>query len=346
MNRNKKLINLQLMTDYVMNTTTSEGMSAEMKTYYDMELLRNAKPNLVHDQFAQKRNIPRNGGKTIEFRKYGSLPKALTPLTEGVTPAGSEMNVTAITATVAQYGDYIKITDMLKLTAIDNNLVEAVTMLGDQSGRTLDTITRDAMAAGTNVIYAGGRVSRANLTTSDKLNVKLIKKAATQLKRFNAPKINGSYVGIIHPSVSHDLMDDPEFISWHQYARPEELYEGEIGKLAGVRFVESTEAKIWNDNTCPVHTEAVPAAGTTPAVDATYYSVYGTIIVGANAYATTAVEGGGLQTIIKQLGSGDDPLDQRATAGWKAIKTAKILNEFYMVRIESLSSFSADDTAN
>lgn len=345
MNKNRNLINLQLMSPE-MNTTNSSGMSAEMKTYYDMELLRNAKPNLVHDQFAQKRNIPKNGGKTIEFRKFGSLPKALTPLNEGVTPDGRLMDVTAITATVAQYGDYIKITDILKLTTIDNVLVEAVTMLGDQAGKTMDTITRDVMAAGTNVIYAGGRASRSNLTTSDKLTVALIKKAATQLKRFDAPKINGNYVGIVHPSVAFDLMNDSEFVDWHKYARPEELYEGEIGKIAGVRFVESTEAKIWNDDTCPQASAAVPGEGTTPDVPATYYSVYGTIILGANAYATTNVEGGGLQTIIKQLGAGDDPLNQRATAGWKAIKTAKILNQFYMVRIESLSSFSTDEAAN
>jgi N4-gp56 family major capsid protein len=250
------------------------------------------------------------------------------------------MDVTAITATVAQYGDYIKMTDIVKLTTIDNTLVEAVTMLGDQAGRTLDTITRDAVAAGTNVIYAGGRLSRSTLTTSDTLTVQLIKKAATQLKRHNTPKINGSYVGIIHPDVAYDLMSDPKFEAWHQYAKPEELYDGEIGRIAGVRFVESTEAKIWNDNTCPVLTAA------SEGVAATYYSVFSTLIVGANAYATTDVEGGGLQTIIKGLGEGDDPLNQRCTAGWKAIKTAKILNNSFMVRIESLSEFSAIEEAN
>jgi N4-gp56 family major capsid protein len=345
MNRNRKLMNLQLMSPQ-MNTTSSEGMSAEMKTYYDMELLRNAKPNLVHDQFAQKRNIPKNHGKTIEFRKFGSLQKALTPLTEGVTPDGSLMDVTAITATVAQYGDYIKITDIVKLTTIDNTLVEAVTMLGEQSGKTLDTITRDAINAGTNVIYAGGRASRANLTSNDKLTVQLVKKAATQLKRHNTPKINGSYVGIIHPDVAYDLTEDERFEKWHVYAKPDELYEGEIGRIFGVRFVESTEAKVWRDETCPVLSEAVPASGTTPAQDATYKAVFSTLIVGLNAYATTNVEGGGLETIIKPLGAGDDPLNQRATAGWKAIKTAKILNDTFMVRIESLSDYSEIEEAN
>ena len=345
MNKNRKLVNLQLMSP-TMNTTGSSGLSVENKTFYDKVLLRDAKPNLVHDQFAQKRNIPKNGGKTIEFRKFGSLAKALTPLTEGVTPDGSLMDVTSITATVAQYGDYIKITDIVKLTTIDNTLVEAVTMLGDQAGRTLDTITRDAMAAGTNVIYAGGRTSRSALTDNDKLTVQLIKKAATQLKRHNTPKINGSYVGIVHPDAAYDLMSDPKFEAWHQYAKPEELYEGEIGRIAGVRFVESTEAKIWKDDTCPVLTEAVAAAGSTPAQDATYKAVFSTVIVGLNAYATTDVEGGGLQTIIKGLGEGDDPLNQRCTAGWKAIKTAKILNNSFMVRIESLSEYSAIEEAN
>jgi len=345
MNKNRRLINLQLMSQN-MNATTSSGLSPENKTFYDKVLLRDAKPNLVHDQFAQKRNIPKNGGKTIEFRKFASLPKALTPLTEGVTPDGSLLDVTAITATVSQYGDYVRITDVVKLTTIDNVLVESVSMLGEQAGRTLDTITRDAMAAGTNVIFAGGRSSRATLTTSDKLTVQLIKKAATQLKRHNTPTIDGSYVGIVHPDVAYDLMNDSEFIEWHKYARPDELYQGEIGKIAGVRFVESTEAKIWNDNTCPVKTAAVPAGDDTEAVDATYYSVFSTVIVGKNAYATTDVEGGGLQTIIKGLGEGEDPLNQRCTAGWKAIKTAKILNNSFMVRIESLSEFSDKEAAN
>lgn len=340
MNKNRKLINLQLMTGQNMNTTGSEGLSNQNKTFYDKVLLRDAKPSLVHDQFAQKRPIPKNGGKSIEFRKFASLPKALTPLTEGVTPDGSLMESTSVTATVAQYGDYIKITDVVKLTTIDNILVEAVSMLGDQAGKTLDTITRDAMAAGTNVIYAGGRLSRANLTDSDTLTVNLVKKAATQLKRHNTPKIDGSYVAIIHPDAAYDLTSDPAWIDVHKYADVTPIFEGEIGKISGVRFVESTEAKVWRDNTCPVLSEA---SGNNPA---TYKAVFSTVVVGKNAYATTEVEGGGLETIIKPLGSGDDPLNQRATAGWKAIKTAKILNNSFMVRIESLSEYSAIEDAN
>lgn len=302
-------------------------LSPEMKTFYDKALLKFAKPNLVHDQFAQKRNIPKNGGKTIEFRRYSQLPKALHPLVEGVTPDGQNLNVTTVSATVDQYGGYITLSDVLLLTAIDNNLMEAIELLGDQAGRTLDTITREVLCSGTNVIYAGGAQGRTAITTANKLSVDDIKKAVRELKVGLAKKINGYYVAIVHPDCVYDLENDDEWINASQYAGSTQIFEGEIGKLYGVRFVESTEAKIWAE------------AG------ASNISVYATLVMGANAYGTTNVEGGGLQSIVKQLGSGGtaDPLNQRATAGWKAIKTAEILYDDYLVRIESASTYSSSE---
>ena len=149
---------LQLFVNHV-NVTTDDtvgvnDLSPEMKTFYDMVLIDEASPNLVHDQFGQKKPIPKNGGKTIEFRKFSSLAKALTALTEGVTPDGKTLNVSSVTATVSQYGDYITQSDMLELTAIDNTVVEATKLLGRQAGLTLDTVTRNVLQAGTNVSYA------------------------------------------------------------------------------------------------------------------------------------------------------------------------------------------------
>ncbi|MFR6537252.1 MAG: N4-gp56 family major capsid protein [Lachnospiraceae bacterium] len=329
MNKNRRLMNLQMFANSNTNVTTDSGMTAEIKTFYDKNLIRMAKANLVHDQFAQTRDIPKNGGKSVEFRQYDPLPKATEPLTEGVTPDGRKLSVKTKTSTVKQYGDYVELSDMLIMTAIDNNIVEATEILGDQAGRTLDSITRDAVSAGTNVIYAGGKTSRKTLTDEDTLKPILFEKAATQLKAANAPKINGCYVAIINPYTSFDLRTSPEWIEVHKYADTTPIFQGEIGMLGKVRFVESTEAKIWKDETCPEGK-----------------AVFSTLVVGLNAYATTKVEGGGLQTIVKQLGSGQDPLNQRATVGWKAIKTAKILVEPYMVRIESLSAYSADVEAN
>ena len=317
---------LQMFADVNLNTQTTgtESLSAEMKTYYSDYLIDFANPNLVHDQFGQKHPIPKNGGKTIEFRKYTPFGKATTPLREGFTPDGGSLEVSTVEATVEQYGYYITLSDMLILTAVDNNLVEATKLLGAQAGCTLDTITREILNGGTNVMYSGSKLAREALADGDKLTVDDIYKAARALKQQNAPKINGMYVAIIHPDVAYDLMRNEEWIDVHKYSATTEIFEGEIGKIAGVRFVETTEAKIF-----------AKGAGTK--------DVYSTLVLGANAYGVTEVTGGGLEHIVKQLGSGGtaDPLNQRATAGWKAIKTAERLVENYMIRIESVSTFDS-----
>lgn len=317
-------IDLQLFAEPNTNVTTDSGLSVENKTHYDMTLIDEAGPNLIHDQFGQKRPIPKNGGKKIEFRKFAALPKSLQPLTEGVTPDGKKLSATAIEATVAQYGDYVVLSDMLDLTAIDPVVVEATKVIGRQAGLTLDTVTRNVLHTGTNVFYApkadGTPVtSRAGLDGTCKLTVDLVRRVAAFLKKNNAPKINGSYVAIIHPFAAYDLMSDPEWQDPHKYQDTTNIYEGEIGKIAGVRFVESSEAKIYENG------------------------VFGTLFIAEGAYGVTEITGGGLQTIIKQLGAGEDRLDQRSSVGWKATKTAEILVDAYMVRVEHKSAFGADE---
>ena len=322
-------INLQLFAEMNTNTTLDSGLSVENKTFYDMTLIDEAQANLVHDQFAQKRPIPKNGGKKIEFRKFASLPKALTPLTEGVTPDGKKLSVTSIEAEVAQYGDYIVQSDVLELTSIDNTIVEATKILGRQAGLTLDTITRNIMQSGTNVYYcpkANGTAvtSRGDLDDTCKLTVDVVNRVVALLKKNNAPKINGDYVAIIHPLVAYDLMSDERWIDAHKYAQPDAIYNGELGKIGGVRFIESSEAKVYDGG------------------------VFGCLFLADGAYGVTEITGGGLTTIIKQKGSAGtaDPLDQRSSIGWKAIKTAEILVEPYMVRVECKSALSDKAEAN
>lgn len=396
------------MFDGNTNVTTDAGLSEEMKIYYSRRLIDLAEPELIHDQFGQKHPIPRNSGKTIEFRKYDSLPKALTPLTEGVTPAGQKMSMGVIRATVKQYGGFIELSDVLMLTAIDNNLVQATRLLASQAGRTGDTITREVLAGGTNVLYSGGVTDRSELvggdTTEDNnntLKVDDIRKAVRALKVQNAQKINGYFVGIIHPDVAYDLMNDKKWVDVKTYSDPDGIYEGEIGKIEGVRFVETSEAKIFHGadlasdsrtllvNGAATATKTVNFDGGTVAANAlagravligtdvrTVVSntttqltldenvtaadnaviypgeggkggrdVYSTLILGADAYGVTELEGGGLQHIVKQLGSSGaaDPLNQRATAGWKLTKVAERLVEQYMIRVESASTFESGD---
>ena len=227
----------------------------------------------------------------------------------------------------------MELSDLLLLTAVDNNLVQATRLLGSQAGRTLDTITREVLNGGTNVQYAEGQVaSRAALvggkeTGNHYLTVDAVRRAVRYLKKMNAPKINGYYVGIVHPDVSYDLMSDPKWVNVKTYSDPDGIYEGEIGKIEGVRFVETTEAKIFEGE------------------GAEDRDVYSTLILGNDAYGVTELTGGGLEMIVKQLGSGGttDPLNQRATAGWKATKVAERLVEEYMIRVETASTFTTED---
>jgi len=398
--------------------TTGNDLSPEMKTYYEDRLIDYAEPNLVHDQFDDPYPIPKNGGKTIEFRKYSPLDKALATLTEGVTPDGNKLDVTTIEATVDQYGDYITISDVLELTAIDRNIEQATKLLGSQAGRTLDTVTREIITAGTNKMLApkvsGGTATevllRADLDKTALLTVDMNFKAAAKLREMNAVPINDSFVAIVHPNVACDLMLSDKWVDVHKYATPENIYKGEIGQLGGVRFVQTTEAKIIapavisdkknlltvktaisSSTTSVVISEVLTAS--TPATAIPVYingvantitkietsagvttltvgtaittlaagaiicgtgaakggeSVYCTLFVGANAYGITDVNGGGLQHIVKQLGSAgsSDPLNQRATTGWKALKTAERLVEEYMVRVEHCCATSAYAAAN
>lgn len=329
----KSLLRLNLQLFATTMTTETGSLSAEMKTFYEKRLLDQAEPLLVHNQFGDKYPIPANNGKKIEFRKYSALPKALTALTEGVTPAGNSLTVTTVEGTVKQYGDWIQLSDMLQMTAIDNNVVQATKLLSSQAGRTLDTVTREVLAGGTNVMYAPKVVdgaetevlSRSALTPECVLTPFVVMRAAATLEAMNTPKINGSYVLIIHPYCRETLQESPGWVDVVKYKEGNNTFSGEIGKIGDVRVVTTSEAKVINDSTCPV------------VESSTYYSVFTSLLLGANAYGVTELENGGLQHIVKQLGYGEDPLNQRSSCGWKATSVAVRLCEEYMVRIESLS---------
>ena len=388
-----------------------EGLTPQMRTYYSDYLIDNAEPALVHDRFAQKHSIPEGGGKSVQFRKYDPLPKLTDPIAEGITPTGQTINMGIVNATVAQYGGYVELTDLLLMTAIDNNLCMATKLLGSQAGRTLDTISREVLVGGTNVQFAEGQVSARCQLKGGKsegenhyLTVDAIRKAVRFLKNQNAEKIDGAYVAIIHPDCAYDLMSDPNWKYPHQYAEPSAIFEGEIGKIEGVRFIESTEAKVFHAEDLAhttrniTVTAAAEATDTLNIADATvgtgdlagrevlingkkYFvasnasgkmtlttdstktqpasitcdantvvypgeagsegrDVYATLIFGENAYGTTSIANGGLEHIVKQLGSAgsSDPLNQRATVGWKATKVTVRLVEAFMIRIETAAS--------
>lgn len=318
-----------------MSATTTTQIPAEVNNFYDRTLLFRAVPLFVHTRWAQIRDIPRKSGtQTIKFRRYGNLTAATTALDEGITPTGSQLSVTDITATVLQYGDFITVTDVLDYQSQDPVLMEAAEILGDQMGDTLDQLTRDVLNAGTSVYYAGtGHTLRSEVAAGELITDVLVKKVVRLLKNNKARRmtkmvnastgygttpLNASYIGICHPNTTYDLKNITAFTPVEKYSSTVGLMEGEVGKIDEVRFVETPNAKVFED------------AG------ASSIDVYSTLIFGSDAYGTTRISGEAMQNIIKPLGSAGtaDPLNQRATSGWKATFIAKILNNDFMSRIE------------
>ena len=320
----KHLFNIQLFSADVtpINVTTQSSMSPTMKTFYDTALLENARENMVFTQFGKKQ--PMHGNK-VEWRKFNTFAKALTPLTEGVIPSGQTFGMTKIEADTTQHGDFVAVSDRLELESFDDVIFGATEEMGATEGETYDTLTRNILVAGNSVAYAGGKNSRATLTKTDILTPEMVNKASTWLKKNKAPKIDGCYVALIHPSVAEDLRESDSWKEFHKYNDVEPIFKGEIGMLHGVRFIESNECKVWKD-------------GDT--------AVYATLFLGKDAFGILDPEGEGMEMIVKTKDQIGGPLNQFSTIGYKFCHGAKILYQERMLRVESGSSYSELDEAN
>lgn len=315
------------------DATTTGTIAREVSNFYNRTLLERATPALLHTRFAQVRDIPANNGtNVIKFRKYGSLTANTTALTEGVTPTGSALSVTDVLATVAQYGDYITLSDVVQYETYDPILTESAEVLGEQAGDSIDILARDILAAGTTIQYASTATSDGTVTAAMVINRAEIKEAVRTLRGNNAKPITSmidpstgyntvpvgrSFIGLVSEDTAFDLDDAEGWIPVEKYPNKSNVMEDEIGALGNVRFLMSTNAYSDADgnlNSGPVHY---------------------TIILAQNAYAITRISGQTLKNIVKPLGSAGtaDPLDQRSTSGWKLTFVAKILDQNNIVVI-------------
>lgn len=234
---------------YTGEQTPSDAMTPGMKTYYDTELLENARDEAVYGQLGKSQTLPANHGKSVEWRKWNTLPEP-DKLQEGVIPKGKTFGQSSLNVGIAQYGEYVTVSDQLELHHVDDVILGATEEVGAAMGKKADLLTRDAILAGcSNVMYApdaaGAQPSQLFGVKADCLfTTDVVARAVTILKKGNAPTIDGKYVAVIHPSVAYDLRKDPQWINYHQYDASTEIFNGEIGELHGVRFVESNSAPV------------------------------------------------------------------------------------------------------
>jgi len=312
------------------NTTTTQ-VTAAVNAHLDATLLSRAYPHFVHAMWAQVRDLPRHAGATIKFRKYGSLSAATTALVEGVTPAGSQLSITDITSDVAQYGDYVVVTDFLDMTVIEPMKTEIAQILGDQMGDTIDQLVRDVIVAGTTIQYASTATTRATVAAGMVLNSAEVREAERTLQGnsakpitrqidpgtgFNTSPVAAAYIGIISEDTLYDLRQDADWVPIEEYSGADgRLGPWEKGKLSDTRFV---------------------LAGSNAKTFASTVTVHATVILGQEAYGISRISGEASKVITKPLGSAgtDDPLDQRQTMGWKISLVTTRLQENFMIRIE------------
>ena len=332
-----------------LNTQTLDTHSNENKTFYNKTLLKRMTPNLLFYQYGQKKALPKNSGNKINFRKFNSLAPALTPLSEGVTPDGNKISITKIEKTVKQYGDYVTVSDVLDTLGIDPVITETAEVLGEQGALTIDTLVGNEIAKTTNVFYAG-EVADENAITG-KATGDDIRKIARNLKKSNVKTFSdGYYLGIISPEQAYDLQNDSLWQDVSKYNGGEAIKKGEIGKMHGVKFIESTnlpkvmtyaktkDADVVASKTYYTLADGIYSIVKNPVKDSlsTYYEETGTLhcamIFGQDAYGVVDVENsaeGKPSIIVKNAGSAGtaDPLDQRSTIGWKCMFNTVILND-------------------
>ncbi len=337
----------------------SNTLSAEMKDFYDTELLENARVEQFYAQFAKRQPLPRNHKGTVEWRKWNTFAPA-SQLTEGVIPTGQKFGVSAITGAISQYGTYTAITDRLELRAYDDVILGATEEMGASAAETQEKLIRDALLTNANVLYCDNIVLSTGAKTADAaasggnpavkgtpdapsymlddgtnrcvLTPAMVNKAVTILKKNRVPRINGRYYAVIHPSVAHDLRECEGWIEAHKYAAPEELFNGEIGELHGVRFIENVFAPVLKSSSIK---------------NAQNGAVYATYFFGKDSFGIIDPEGGALEMIIHDKGEIGGPLNQFSTIGYKfETNGATILYPERLLRVMSCSSYSSSDTAN
>lgn len=301
---------------------TSNKLTAEAAEFYSKTLLSRLVPEQIFSKYASMPSatrIPKRAGDTISFRKFNSLALVNTPLVEGVTPDGLDLNVGKITATVAQYGAFVRITDLVDMIALDPVLTEASELLGEQAGQSTEKIISDVIFAGTTVHRAAAVATRVLVNT--KITEADILTAVGMLKKANVkPLANGDYIAFVPIKVAQDIMTLPAWEKANTY-RHDGLVQGAVGKLYGVQFVEISELFVTK--------YAGAGAGSK--------DVYASLFMGRDYFGIPDIEGSAKpQMIVKPHGAGDDPLNQRATAGWKNLFTVKRLNEACAVRVETL----------
>jgi N4-gp56 family major capsid protein len=294
---------------------------ASLITYLAASMLEVAELTTVLDQFGDKQPLPNNNSKTIRFVREEKLTVATTPtqLTEGIAPDAVGITLNQFEATIEQYGNVIRISDLAELTAKHPIVQRTMYMLGLQAAETYDQLIFNVLDAATNNYRPNSRAADANLIGSDHPGyVDLIELQALMQDNGARTFDGGDYVFVTPPQVHATLLKDPDFKASNQFAAPSKMWKGEVQNLGGFRVVRSN---------------APGFAATTSAVSGVSSKVYSSFAIGRFAYQITDLQN--LQVYVVQPGGHTDPLQQSRKMGWKFSFKAVITNQTWIRRVRT-----------
>lgn len=325
-------LNLQLFASGNINTIGNGGagyveLANEDAEIYEKEMFDRLIPELYWFKWGKKKRLPKKSGSTVSVRRFENLAVATTAITEGVIPAGADLVVVKRTATVEQYGNYVRTTEFLNLVGLDDTVVELSQLLGENAGQSIDIIVRDVVLAGTNVYYANGVASRVlvatNITYNDILRLARTMKVNKVKKISMGEGGRMGYVMAVDPYVAYDVKQLTEYKEYNKYENSDDLRMGVIAVLGGMMFVEVDNGSVASGE---------GAGGE---------DVHLSCVLGKDGYMVPDIDGKSKpEIIVKPAGSAgsNDPLNQIASVGWKATFTTMRVEELAILRYESLAT--------
>jgi N4-gp56 family major capsid protein len=307
------------------------------------KFLAHAQNMLVLEKFAVNEPLPKNKGLTIKWRRAVPFDVVANALTEGVTPTPQILEYEDVSTTISQYGAWVPFTDVIQDTHEDPNLQKMTELCAQQAAAIKESIIWSALRAGTSVIYSGSATTRATvLAPLDENDLRLVQRELKGNHAMHITKMIGAsdkistepvapaFLAFSHTNLEQDLRDLTGFTVREKYASYQPVSDYEIGKFEDIRFILTPHLEPFFGAGSATTTGVL---NTNSAVD-----VYPLIIVGADAYATTALKGmEAVNIAVKNPKMGDsyeDPLGQRGFVAWKMWYVATRLNESWMIRVE------------
>lgn len=303
-----------------MAVTTTTIMPEPVQAYYEKRFLMRAEENFVYEQLGTPGRIPSNEGKTVVWNRMTNPSAKSSALTEGTDPTPSGLSATLISATVAQYGNFEQVSDILELTAVDTLIEEVMDVLAYEAALSIDTVVVGALSGGGTALIASGVVARNSLIATDTVTVADIRKAKRELNGFSArPHSQNKFVATAHPDVIYDLEGDSSWVNAHIYTEKgiDAIYNGEAGEIYGTRFVMTQMAPV------------LAGSGSAGA------DVYQTHIMGKDFFGVSKLQS--LDTYVDSP-SPRSALRLYSDIGWKAAFATKVLNDSFCQRLESGAS--------